>query len=378
MVSPFPSSPGRIFGGVAGAAKYLTDELVKLPGLSVSVVVPQGAPGDGVAVEDWAGVSVYRLPKAGPWRRLPGTAYDVAAGRAQLERQLDELQPDVVHFQGVSFLAADCASRSVLTIHGVAEKDAQWDPRRSRAGRWLKRGLLRATEDYGRRRASNVILISEAARALLPPDPGRRVWRIDNPIADSYFELPRRPVPGRVFCCSRVTPLKNLAGMVAAFAELSRRVPGVELRIAGEGDADYLASCRAEAERRGVASAVHFLGGLTVAQVQAELSQAACFALPSFQENAPLSLAEAMAAGLPAVAARVGGVPEMVAPGETGLLVDPRDSAGMADALESVLKDPERAAAMGACARRAALSRCKASEVARRTAQVYREVAGGR
>jgi glycosyltransferase involved in cell wall biosynthesis len=378
MVSPFPSSPGRIFGGVAGAAKYLTDELAKLPGLSVSVVVPQGAPGDAVTREDWAGVSVYRLPKEGPWRRLPGTVYDLAAGRAQLERRLHELQPDVVHFQGTALLAADCARRSVLTIHGIAEKDALFDARRSKAGRWLKRGLLSATEDYGRRRAPNIILISEAARAFLPPDPARRVWRIDNPVADSFFALERGPVPGRVFCCSRVTPLKNLLGMVAAFSELSRRVPGAELRVAGDGDADYLAACRAEARRRGVAGAVHFLGGLTVAQVQRELSQAACFALPSFQENAPLSLAEAMAAGVPAVAARVGGVPEMVAPDETGLLVDSRDASGMACALEALLKDPERAAALGRRARRTALSRHKASEVARRTAEVYRAVAGGR
>lgn len=377
LVSPFPETPEHIVGGVAGASKYLADELVKLPGLSVCVVVPQGSRSARVEREQWdGGLCVYRLPKTGTWRRMPGTVYDLLKGNGQVERQLERLAPDIVHFQGTSFLAAASERRCVLTIHGVAEKDAAWDRRRGLAARWLKRGLLRVTEGYGRRAAPNVILISEAIRAFLPNRDARRVWRIPNPIADSFFEVAPSPEPGRVFSCTRVTPLKNVLGLIEAFALAAARVPGAQLRVAGAAERPYLDACRERARALGVESAVHFLGSLSVPEVQEELSRAACFALASFQENAPLSLAEAMAAGVPAVAARVGGVPEMVEDGATGLLVDSRDSEGFAKALVEVLSDPKRAAAMGRRAKQAAGARHRASEVARRTAEVYREIAG--
>jgi len=373
LVSVFPEDPQRIVGGVAGAAKYLVDELIKLPRTTVTVIVPQGADG-AREIEDRGPLRVWRLPREGPWRALPGTLYELAAGRRQVARALRSLDPDVVHVQGSAFLAAACGPRSVLTIHGIAERDVLWD-RRWGPFRWLKKGLLTATEDYGRRRSRNVILISEAAASVLRPDPERRVWRIPNPIADSFFAVERRPAAGRIFCCSRVTPLKNIVGLIRAFAADAARRPGAELRLAGAAEGSYLADCRAEAERLGVGPRVRFLGSLSVPEVQEELAAAEVFALPSFQENAPLSLAEAMAAGVPALAARVGGIPEMVEPGGSGLLVDPWDVRDIGAALRRLLDDAPLREAMSRRSRELARARYRASEVARRTAEVYRELA---
>lgn len=373
LVSVFPRRPERVVGGVEGAVKYLADELVKLPDVSVTVIVPPDGPRDAPASEAWGALRIERLPKSGLWRRLPGTVYDLMAGKRQLQEALERAAPDVVHFQGNSFLAAGGGRRSVLTIHGVAERDALWD-RRWAPARWAKRGLLSVTESYGRRRSPNVILISDAVGSLLPADEARRVWRIPNPVADSFFALPRRPERGRVFCCGRVTPLKNVVGLIRAFAAGPARRSGGQLRVAGAAQPGYLADCRAEAERLGVGARVTFLGGLSVAQVQEELTRAQVFALTSFQENAPLSLAEAMAAGLPSVAASVGGVPEMIENGVTGLLVDPWDAAGAGSALARLIDDEAWAQSMGRKARELALRRYRASVVARQTARVYREL----
>lgn len=373
MVTPFPDERASIVGGVAGVAKYLADEFAKCPDLSLTVVVPQGTGGDATVFEKWDGVSVYRLARGGFWKYIPGTVYDVLAGRRQVNEFIRKIEPDIVHFQGTTFLAAGYETCNVLTIHGIAEKDAVWDARWG-ALRWLKCLVLRLTEDYGRRRAPHVILISDYVGKVLPEDKRRKIWRIDNPIADSFFDIKWEPESGRIFICSTIMPRKNILGMVEAFGRLARRAPQARLRIGGSAVPDYLAACKKRVEALGLQSRVHFLGNLSVKEVQDELSRANCFALPSFQETAPLSIAEAMAVGVPVVASAVGGIPDMVEHGGTGFLADPQDARNIADGMARIIFDPRLAQSMGRRAKKIALERCMASVVAQKTVAVYREI----
>ena len=81
------------------------------------------------------------------------------------------------------------------------------------------------------------------------------------------------------------------------------------------------------------------------------LSEAACFLLTSDYEGLPYTVLEAMAAGVPVVATRVGGVPEQVVDGETGFLFEPGDPAAAAAAVERILADPEGAVRLGEAGR---------------------------
>jgi glycosyltransferase involved in cell wall biosynthesis len=102
------------------------------------------------------------------------------------------------------------------------------------------------------------------------------------------------------------------------------------------------------------------------------------FVSPSLFEGMPVSLLEAMATGLPPVATRVGGVPEVATDGVDALLVPPRDEAALAAALISLLTDPARRRALGAAAR-ATAERFTLAETVRRTEDVYGEaLAAGR
>jgi len=373
MVTVFPKEPDSIDGGVAGAARYLVDELCKHPDVKLTVVVPEGDAGE-ITCEGWGDFNVYRLGKKGFWSFLPPTLYHIFAGKRQMSSLLRELKGDLVHFQGLTFLAAGCELPSVLTIHGIAERDAIWDYRRGVLRR-PKRLLMKLTEGYGRRRARNVILISDYVREFLPTRGTRRKsWLIENPVADSFFDIERRSEPGRIFCCCRVRPLKNVLGMIKAFAPIAEKFSNAQLRIAGAAEAAYLEDCRRQAETDGIQDKVDFLGNISIEDVQNELSKANCLVVPSFQENAPLNIAEAMAAGVPVVAARVGGIPEMVRDGKTGLLVDPHDTDGISEAVSKIVSDRKLAESMGRSAKESAAERFRASAVCEKTLQAYRDV----
>jgi glycosyltransferase involved in cell wall biosynthesis len=105
------------------------------------------------------------------------------------------------------------------------------------------------------------------------------------------------------------------------------------------------------------------------------LSRAACVTLSSDYEGCPFTVIEAMAAGAPVVATRVGGVPELVEHGVSGLLVEPRSPEALAAAVSELLASPERASRMGAAGRLAARKRFSVERMVEGVAAVYEEVA---
>jgi glycosyltransferase involved in cell wall biosynthesis len=135
----------------------------------------------------------------------------------------------------------------------------------------------------------------------------------------------------------RFAPLKNVALLVEAFAELRRARPSVRLLLVGEGALE--GSLRAEARRLGLPEDVLFVGAQPLAELPAWYAAADVFALPSSFDNSPNVLLEAMACELPVVATRVGGVPRYVEDGRTGLLVEPGQPSALAAALARVLDD---------------------------------------
>ena len=162
--------------------------------------------------------------------------------------------------------------------------------------------------------------------------------------------------------------------MIEAFALIVRQFPNAALRIAGAAEDAYLEACKRQVEAAGLQDKVHFLGNISIKDVQFELSRANCLVVPSFQENAPLTIAEAMAGGVPVVAAKVGGIPGMVKDGETGLLVDSHNVRSIAQAVQKILSDEPLARSMGHHGRQAAEKRFRASVVCEKTLRAYREV----
>lgn len=150
---------------------------------------------------------------------------------------------------------------------------------------------------------------------------------------------------------ARVQDIKNHRGLVEAFLRLRRMLPqhAHRLKLSIVGDGPLLPQVRAQVREAGIEDAVWLPGAR--ADIAEVLQSFTVFALPSFAEGTPVSLLEAMASGLPVVASRVGGIPEVVAEGEHGLLVPPGDVEALAGALARYVEQPELAHLHGKAAR---------------------------
>jgi glycosyltransferase involved in cell wall biosynthesis len=179
---------------------------------------------------------------------------------------------------------------------------------------------------------------------------------------------PGAPAIGYV---GRLVPRKGLVYLIEAMAGVTAALPEACLVIAGGGDQE--AWLRARADALGLGPAVRFLGvRRDVATVLAGLD---VFVLPSAErELFGSSLLEAALVGLPTIGSRLDGIPEALVDGETGLLVEPRDPAALARAILGVLRDPERARAMGRRGRERVLARFTDRHMVAGFEAVYRDV----
>lgn len=161
-----------------------------------------------------------------------------------------------------------------------------------------------------------------------------------------FAYLGPRPA-GPAVLVARMNPEKDVDTLLQAAALAKAACPSFRLEIAGDGPC--LPALRQTADNLGLGGNTCFLG--VVRDVPALLARAGLFVLSSISEGISLTLLEAMARGLPVVATRVGGNVEVVVDGETGLLVLPRDPAGLARAMLELFIDPERGRRLGAAGR---------------------------
>ncbi len=369
MVTPFPDEPGQISGGVAAVSAYLAPLLQRTDGIELEVVVPRNGPAfpDETRTFDDLPVHYLHLSES-PLRGF------VFTGPARLREWLAGRGFDLVHVQGMAWWSRRCPAPSVLTLHGLLERDVLFRANRLRRLRSL---VYRILENRGRRAAENVIVISPYLREYLGGVLRGRTWDIDNPAADAFFDVERSPEPGRIFCAARIIPRKNILGLIETLARVRAGGVDARLRLAGGAEKEpYALHCAERARQLGVAGAVEFLGPLSVEDVRTELGKAGCFALQSFQETAPVSIEEAMAAGVPVAASALCGVPYMVEDGASGRVADPDDSVAFAEAVLDVL-EPAANERMSARGREIAERRFRASSVAEKTSHVYRAILDG-
>jgi glycosyltransferase involved in cell wall biosynthesis len=179
------------------------------------------------------------------------------------------------------------------------------------------------------------------------------------------------PVIGIV---ARLVPIKAHEVFLQSARAILAALPRAQFLIVGDGERRQELSRLAE--QLGLADCVRFLGWRReMVPVYADLD---VVALTSLNEGSPVALIEALAAARPVVSTAVGGVPEVVINGETGLTVRPSDPAALAEAIVSLLRDPETAARLGAAGRRHVYPRYDSSRLVDDVKKLYLRELGSR
>jgi len=299
----------------------------------------------------------------------------------RLYRLLRTLQPAIVHTHqtvGRYVYPACWAARQkiiVHTVHSIAPGEIHSRFWRRFQGWAYRRGVLPVSiaqeltrtfvEEYGRAPAAEIP--NAIPTELYMPDAARRAeWRSQHAV----------PQDALVYTCvAGLRPIKNHRLLLQAFAEAVQRLPDALLLLVGPPDRlnpSYAESLKALAQELGLEQCVRFLGSR--ADVPDILRASDVFVLSSDYEGNPLSVLEAMAAGLPVVSTAVGGVPELVQDGATGLLVTAGDAHALAEAIVQMGRDPMRRAVMGDAARQTALQRFDVRVMSRAYAALYQQL----
>jgi glycosyltransferase involved in cell wall biosynthesis len=231
------------------------------------------------------------------------------------------------------------------------------------------------------RLATRFVAVSEASRegmitlegvtpskALVMPT--AYIPHLEHPNADIRAELGLDEKVPLVAAAAVLRPEKALDVLLEAHAQLLTRVTDAHLVIAGDGP--HRAELEGRIAQLGIGSSVHLLGRRR--DVDAILRRVDVGVMSSDWEGMPLFVFECMAAGIPLVATAVGGLPDVVADGETGLLVPPRNPTALARTIEQVLTQ-ERLAARLANAAATRLDQFRIESVAGRFADLYEELA---
>lgn len=290
---------------------------------------------------------VERLKQEGvPLSVVPGWSH--AATIWALWRLCRQLQPDVLVCHGFSDHLwgryAGLLARVPTLVHVEHNSRERYTPWRLVQMRWLAR------------RTAAIVGCSEGVRRQLlalgcPPG---RTRAISNGIRTEPFDqADAHPYAARtpgIVMAARFARQKDHLTLLRALALLRQRGLQPPLLLAGQGNARHRAAAQALARELGLEAQVRFLGHCP--DVPALLMSHQLCVLSSHYEGMPLSLVEGMAAGCAVVGSAVPGIRELIQDGVNGRLVAAGDAAALADALESLLRDPARAAALAQAARR--------------------------
>lgn len=323
--------PYFCFGGAETMCENLTYALLRA-GYQVTVVSLYNKKTPISQRMEAAGVSIRYLDKK--------LGMDVSMV-PKLLRIMKEEKPDAVHthLDVLKYTAAAAKlagiKKCVHTVHNVAEKEAE--------------GLTRKISHmYFRLGLAKPVALSPEVQQTIVRTYGLEPSRV--PVIYNGIDLsrciPRGTWGGRevmtLLHIGRFNEQKNHAGLLRAYQKIREHYPNTRLDLLGDGE--LFADMKTYARELGIEDSVRFLGSQT--NVYPYLHNADLFLLPSDYEGMPMTIIEAMGTGLPIVATAVGGVPDMLENGESGLLV-PRDEDAVSKAVCRLLSDAGLRRALG-------------------------------
>ena len=292
-------------------------------------------------------------------------------------QKIRAIKPDIVHGQGTE---ADCSLSAifsdfpnVITLHGNmrAVTRANHDPAFSY--NWMAARL----EGFVLPRTNGVVCITNYTRRAVEKL-ARQTWVVPNAVDQSFFEINAAPDAARPpvgLCVGQIWGYKNQNALIRALDPLAGKK---EFRI------DFLGKAGADAYAQEFLQLVRqrawckHVGWADRDELKNHLQTASFLAHPTLEDNCPMAVLEAMAAGVPVLASKIGGVPDLFTDKKTGLFCDPARPESFREAVEKFVTNRAFAEEMAAAAKAEARRRFHPLVVARQHLEIYREVLSGR
>jgi glycosyltransferase involved in cell wall biosynthesis len=357
LVGPYPDDPSLIRGGVQASVYGLARTLARrgdLRGIAV-VSLPVGT-ATRMRFASHDGIAVTYLDA--PFGFLASTIVRLGT----VLKALGDMPRPVVHVHGTGLVQTVLMlvlrirrTPFVWTLHGIAEKEclARFRARRTLAN-YARYQLYRFQERACLRIAPLIVVDTPYVHGAIATS--NAVHVVPQGIFADELEAARaeRRNENLVLSVGVMSARKGHLLTLEAFAKLRSRQPAAQLVIAGSlTDPAYHALLQARIEALGLSASVALHADLARRDIVRLLGQARVFALHSQEESQGIALCEALAAGVPVVATRVGGIPDIVADGRDGMLVAHGDVDAFAAAVERLLTDDALHAAMSQHARAA-------------------------
>jgi|GEM_PF-162433 len=228
---------------------------------------------------------------------------------------------------------------------------------------WLEKPLRKLVGSVSLSQADAYRVISDYCRSLVP-DNKKPVFvfptftdldSFSDPLLETVQEAIKTIGGPYVIFVGMLIYLKGIQYLIKAFKEVQLKHPGAKLVIAGQGREEE--NLKSLAQELGLSQQVMFAGFLEQTVLAAYIKGSRALVLPSLTEGLGRVAIEAQFLGKPVIASRVGGIPEIIADGETGLLVEPEDRRSLADAMVRLLDDAQLAERMGTAGRNAVLKK---------------------
>jgi glycosyltransferase involved in cell wall biosynthesis len=292
-------------------------------------------------------------------------------------KKIREIRPDVVHGQGTE---ADCSLSAVysgfpnvLTLHGNMRSVARINGDPPFSYNWVAARL----EGFVLPRTDGVVCITRYTQQAVA-SLARKTWVLPNAVDASFFDVQAAPPPGDppvILCVGTICRRKNQNGFIRALDPLAAQKKFKVVSLGHTDSSAYSAEYFRLVQERPWCEHINFAGR---DRVKEHFKTASLLVLPTLEDNCPMVVLEAMAAGVPVLASKVGGVPDLIESEKTGLFCDPERPESFREGVARLLADREFAQQLAVTAKAEAWRRFYPQVVARRHLEIYQELLAGR
>lgn len=371
IVGDYPCDPNEINGGVEGVSIYLVRALKIIQDLNIQVITCKKNISKEKIIEN-EGITIHLLPSLKHFGNITLNLFD----KYRVRKKIRDLKPDFIHFQNhpnYAYVRTDSYCPSLTTVHGIISREVLFD--KGIVNRL--RGIMKTWQEMTTLRSiQNILCLNPYSYDVVHRiAPLAKTYLIPNPVSEKYFKLPDNEVPCRILCVANIRRLKNILDLLKAVNILKIEIPAIKLHIAGNiVDSDYFNIISGYIKEYKLENNVKYLGNLSEKEILIEYSECCVFVLPSLQENSPLVIQQAMAAGKVVVTNRIGGIPYLVKDGITGSLVDHNDVKTMAEKIKLIISDKKLRTLIGKAAKLDAEERFYPELIARKTYELYCDI----